>query len=61
MGKYVLVLDQGSIRSRCVLFDKNGEIIGVGERKTNPIYPKPEWVELNLWKYGQANLQQLQK
>ncbi|NRZ96344.1 glycerol kinase [Clostridium tetanomorphum] len=47
MGKYVLVLDQGSIRSRCVLFDKNGEIIGVGERKTNPIYPKPEWVELN--------------
>ncbi|WP_125152320.1 glycerol kinase GlpK [Clostridium rectalis] len=52
MGKYIMVFDQKSTKSRCVLFNKNGEIIGEAEREIKTIYPETQWVEhdaIEIW------------
>lgn len=52
MEQYIMVLDQGSMRSKCILFDKKGEVRGECEREVEPIYPKLGWVEynaVNIW------------
>ncbi len=45
MEKYILALDQGTTSSRAILFDKNSNIIGVEQKETRMIFPKPGWVE----------------
>lgn len=45
MGKYVLALDQGTTSSRCILFDRAGNIISVAQQEFPQIYPQPGWVE----------------
>jgi glycerol kinase len=45
MGKYILALDQGTTSSRAVMFDKDSNIIGVEQKETRQIFPKPGWVE----------------
>ena len=45
MKQYVMALDQGTTSSRCILFDKQGEIISMAQREFAQIYPKPGWVE----------------
>lgn len=45
MGKYIAALDQGTTSSRCILFDKQGEICSVAQKEFTQIYPKPGWVE----------------
>lgn len=45
--KYVMALDQGTTSSRCILFDKKGNIISMAQREFEQIYPKPGWVEHN--------------
>ena len=47
MGKYVMALDQGTTSSRCILFDKKGNICSVAQKEFTQIYPKPGWVEHN--------------
>lgn len=46
-NKYVMALDQGTTSSRCILFDKKGNIISMAQREFEQIYPKPGWVEHN--------------
>ena len=47
MKKYVMALDQGTTSSRCILFDKKGNICSVAQKEFEQIYPKPGWVEHN--------------
>lgn len=47
MVKYVIALDQGTTSSRCILFNKKGEICSVAQKEFTQIFPKPGWVEHN--------------
>ena len=52
MKKYVLALDQGTTSSRCILFDKQGNICSMAQKEFSQIYPKPGWVEhdpMEIW------------
>ena len=42
-----MALDQGTTSSRCILFDKAGNICSMAQREFEQIYPKPGWVEHN--------------
>lgn len=51
--KYVAAIDQGTTSTRCIIFDKKGNIVSVGQKEHEQIYPKPGWVEHNpeeIWK-----------
>lgn len=40
-------LDQGTTSSRCILFNKKGEICSMAQKEFTQIYPNPGWVEHN--------------
>ncbi len=42
-----MALDQGTTSSRCILFDKQGNICAMSQKEFTQIYPKPGWVEHN--------------
>ena len=43
--KYIMSLDQGTTSSRCILFDKSGNICSVVNKEFRQIFPQPGWVE----------------
>lgn len=45
--KYIMALDQGTTSSRCIIFNKQGEIVAVSQKEFTQIYPKAGWVEHN--------------
>lgn len=45
--KYIMSIDQGTTSSRAIIFDRNFEIAGVGQKEFRQIYPSPGWVEHN--------------
>lgn len=45
MGKYIMAMDQGTTSSRCILFDKAGNICSSAQKEFAQYYPKPGWVE----------------
>lgn len=47
MEKYIMALDQGTTSSRCILFDKRGNICSMSQKEFTQIYPKPGWAEHN--------------
>jgi glycerol kinase len=50
--KYVMALDQGTTSSRCILFDKLGNIVSMAQKEFTQIYPQPGWVEhdpMEIW------------
>ncbi len=47
MQKYIMALDQGTTSSRCILFDRQGNICSKSQREFTQIYPQPGWVEHN--------------
>lgn len=52
MKRYIMALDQGTTSSRCILFDKEGNICSVAQREFQQIFPKPGWVEhdpMDIW------------
>ena len=44
-SQYILALDQGTTSSRSMLFDKQGNIIGVAQKEFKQFFPQPGWVE----------------
>ncbi|MEU5565965.1 glycerol kinase GlpK [Micromonospora musae] len=44
-GEYVAAIDQGTTSSRCIVFDRAGEIVSVAQREHRQIFPRPGWVE----------------
>jgi glycerol kinase len=52
MSKYVAALDQGTTSTRCMLFNKRGEVVAADQREHTQIYPQAGWVEhdpLEVW------------
>ena len=45
MKQYVIALDQGTTSSRCIIFDKQQNIVAMAQREFTQHYPKPGWVE----------------
>lgn len=45
MEKYIMALDQGTTSSRCIIFDKAGNIVSVAQQEFENYYPHPGWVE----------------
>ena len=53
MSKYIAAIDQGTTSTRCILFNHQGNIVSVGQKEHEQIYPRPGWVEHNpeeIWK-----------
>ena len=53
MSKYVAAIDQGTTSTRCIIFDRQGNIVSVGQKEHEQIYPQPGWVEHNpdeIWR-----------
>lgn len=44
-NKYILALDQGTTSSRCIIYDKQGEIVSLGQQEFTQVYPEQGWVE----------------
>ncbi|MEJ6618228.1 MAG: glycerol kinase GlpK [Candidatus Planktophila sp.] len=42
---YIASLDQGTSSTRCLIFDKNGEIVGRAQLEHEQIFPQAGWVE----------------
>lgn len=52
MNKYIMALDQGTTSSRCILYNKKGEIVSLAQKEFKQIYPKAGWVEhdpMEIW------------
>lgn len=52
MTKYVMALDQGTTSSRCIIYDKKGNMMSVAQKGFTQIYPKDGWVEhdaMEIW------------
>lgn len=50
--KYIMALDRGTTSSRCIIFDKDGNIIKVAQKEFKQIYTNPGWVEhdaMEIW------------
>lgn len=47
MNKYIMALDQGTTSSRCILFDREGNICSMSQKEFTQVYPQPGWVEHN--------------
>jgi glycerol kinase len=45
--KYIMALDQGTTSSRCILFNRSGEICSIEQEEFKQIYPRSGWVEHN--------------
>ncbi|WP_128547242.1 glycerol kinase GlpK [Larkinella soli] len=45
MPPYIAAIDQGTTSTRCIVFDRQGTIISVGQKEHAQIYPQPGWVE----------------
>ena len=43
--QYVAAIDQGTASSRCIVFDKAGRIVSVGQKEHRHHFPRPGWVE----------------
>ena len=52
MSSFLMALDQGTTSSRCILFNKNNEVVSIAAKEFAQIYPKPGWVEhdpMEIW------------
>ena len=56
MLKFIAAIDQGTTSTRCIIFDHNGQIVGVNQKEHQQIYPQPGWVEhdpIEIWRCTQ--------
>ena len=45
MSKYIMALDAGTTSSRCILFNKTGEMVSMAQKEFTQHFPQPGWVE----------------
>lgn len=51
--KYIMSLDQGTTSSRCIIFNRAGNIVSSAQKEFEQIFPFPGWVEHDanaIWK-----------
>lgn len=56
MSRYILAVDQGTTSTRAMIFDRESNVIGMGQREHKQLYPQPGWVEhdpLEIWQRTQ--------
>ncbi len=59
--KYIMALDAGTTSSRCIIFDKTGNMISVAQQEFTQIYPQAGWVEhdpMEIWETQVAVVKQ---
>lgn len=52
MGKYIISLDAGTTSNRCIVFNKDADMVSIAQKKLTTYYPQPAWVEqdpIELW------------
>lgn len=52
MEKYIMALDQGTTSSRCILYDRRGNMVSAAQKEFTQIYPQAGWVEhdaMEIW------------
>ncbi|TSA04034.1 MAG: glycerol kinase [Methylococcus sp.] len=52
MPSAILAIDQGTTSTRCILFDREGQIMAAAQKEHQQICPKPGWVEhdaIEIW------------
>jgi len=52
MTEYIASIDQGTTSTRCMIFDRKGQVVTVAQKEHRQIYPQPGWVEhdpLEIW------------
>jgi glycerol kinase len=57
MSTYIAAIDQGTTSTRCMLFDRDGQIVTVSQQEHRQIFPEPGWVEhdaLEIWQRTQS-------
>lgn len=57
MAKYAAAVDQGTTSTRFMIFDHEGNVVGIDQKEHEQIYPKPGWVEhdpMEIWGSTQA-------
>ncbi|MFQ3662936.1 MAG: glycerol kinase GlpK [Chloroflexaceae bacterium] len=57
MSRYVAAIDQGTTSTRCMIFDRSGQVIAFDQREHQQIYPQPGWVEHDpdeIWQRARA-------
>ena len=58
---YILALDQGTSRSRSIVFDEQGRVVAMAQKEFRQIFPQPGWVEHDpeeIWATQLATAQQ---
>ncbi len=63
MDHYIMALDQGTTSSRCILFDRKGNVISKAQKEIHQNYPQPGWVEqdpIEIWASQYAVLKEAQ-
>ena len=53
MQHYIMSLDQGTTSSRCIIFDRQGNIRSSAQKEFRQIFPQPGWVEhdaMEIWR-----------
>lgn len=55
--KYVMALDAGTTSSRCILFDREGNVCSLAQKEFTQYYPKPGWVEHDADEIWETQLQ----
>ena len=45
MKQYIMAFDAGTTSSRCIIFDRAGRMVSVGQREFTQYYPREGWVE----------------
>lgn len=56
MTRYIGSVDQGTTSTRCIIFDRDGRIVGIHQKEHKQIFPRPGWVEhdpLEIWENTQ--------
>lgn len=52
MEKYIMALDAGTTSSRCIIYNKTGEMVSVAQKEFAQYYPDKGWVEhdpMEIW------------
>ncbi len=60
MGKFIGALDQGTTSTRLIVFDHEGQIVGLDQKEHKQIFPQPGWVEhdpMEIWDNTQQVIQ----
>ena len=57
----ILALDQGTSSSRALLFDQNGQLLGLEQQEFQQYYPQEAWVEHDAEEIWRSQLQVAQR